>query len=693
MASQTKVEPIRPAIPAVSAARRSQTESGARADRDGAEGPQSEDVLAGSGEVLDDDEDVSLDELMISDSNDSPEEQGPGDVREPAGDTELFAAAEESELEPESGALYRDEDDEASSRAAAAAAQEAAAQEAAAQRAALEAAELRAAAEAATARDVEVADDAGGEESLRALEGEAPPSGSERDTEVGSDPEAQPVLREGPRGADALGSSEAAGAGTGDGHSVAEATTPEETGASSVADGYSIEDEAPISEPPQTQRRDAPLPSFDIPLDARANARGLTEVQAPREARSSNRASNRPLAAPLPQLSEISEEDDDDAVTHIGLPVLETSGEYSIDAGDHDYPSDRGGFAVADPGIAAIAEYNPDLSPTDARRATTRVVQRIDPSQLEPPRHREMDTMPPAGRGGALSALGGWWSRASGHFASPSFGADANRRRLSWLAENAVRPVSWVLVGSGLGAVIMLTQVDTGARAAEESQSVRSLKQTPEAEASSKPMSLIERAEAGEGDALFKITNMPASERTSALTLALERGHQTQKLNEFNEFARSLDVKEPLPANLTVRYLGYATSPETMLPALANLSQWAGSRGPDLLYAIWEKAPGGARAAGLAQQLLHSEDQRSKATPSLKTVLDLRAATSCEDYLRVLPAVLRDGDQRCSATLRALKHSDGCGDDGQQDCYACLRESTLLDEALSAVEKRVPPQL
>ena len=98
------------------------------------------------------------------------------------------------------------------------------------------------------------------------------------------------------------------------------------------------------------------------------------------------------------------------------------------------------------------------------------------------------------------------------------------------------------------------------------------------------------------------------------------------------------------------------------------------------------------RAASLAQQLLHSEDQRAKATPALLTALDLRSATSCEDYLRVLPAVQKNGDQRCSATLRALRHKDGCGDDGKQDCFACLREGTLLDDALTAIEGRPAPQ-
>src|SRR5690606_16359661 len=149
----------------------------------------------------------------------------------------------------------------------------------------------------------------------------------------------------------------------------------------------------------------------------------------------------------------------------------------------------------------------------------------------------------------------------------------------------------------------------------------------------------------------------------------------------------------PSHQDLTGLYLLFETNPVTMMPSYAHLLEWPGATSPEVLYAVWEKAPGGNRAASLAQQLLHSPDQRAKATPALITALDLRSATSCDDYLNVLPAVQRHGDQRCSATLRALKHRDGCGDDGRQDCFACLRESTLLDDALKAIESRPAPQL
>jgi hypothetical protein len=225
----------------------------------------------------------------------------------------------------------------------------------------------------------------------------------------------------------------------------------------------------------------------------------------------------------------------------------------------------------------------------------------------------------------------------------------------------------------------------------QQSQTIQSLKET--GNASRRPTTLLERAEVGDGEALFKITNMAPNERTSALTLALEAGSRAQKLNEFNEFSKGLQTppKELGPV-LLGRIVGYATSTETMLPTFELLSEWSGTRGPDVMYAIWEKA-GSSRAASLAHELLHSADQRAKATPALSAAVDLRAATTCDDYLSVLPAVVRSGDQRCVAALRTLKHTDGCGDDGKQDCYACLRDGSQLDEALTAVENRAAPAL
>lgn len=414
------------------------------------------------------------------------------------------------------------------------------------------------------------------------------------------------------------------------------------------------------------KRRDAPLPSFDIPEGEAASAR---RVPAPADPRT-------PVA--LPALSE----DDDDAVTHMGLPVVPEVA--------NDYPAVAvSGFAVADPGVAALQSLDADIARGDSRRATTRVIPRLDPRFIPQRPRSEGPAGPPLGErllGLARSA----WERVSNLVpstpAEPGWGGESSlgRRRLSWLAENVLPPLSLVLFGSGLGAgVIMLVDNDEPAR----EQALQSLQDA--SSASRGPVTLADRARAGDGEALYKITNMSQDERTSSLTLALEAGYQAQRQRELREFVKAtVSASTPLPASAVGRMVEYATSPETMLPAFQELTQWSGPVGPDLLYAVWEKAAGGSRAASLAQQLLYAADQRSKASPALQVALDLRAATSCDDYLRVLPAVVRDGDQRSSATLRYLGHSDGCGTDGKQDCYPCLREGTLLEDALKAVELR-----
>jgi hypothetical protein len=423
-----------------------------------------------------------------------------------------------------------------------------------------------------------------------------------------------------------------------------------------------------LPEPIAAKRRDAPLPSFDIPeLEASSARRGpaLVEPSAP---------------VALPALSE----DDDDAVTHMGLPVVPEVA--------NDYPAvAASGFSVADPAVAALQSLDADIARGNSRRATTRVIPRLDPKSIPARPRVHAPAGPPLGDRLVGLARTAWEQVRSWVPSAPAESAGGmeelppGRRRLSWLVENVLPPLSLVLFGSGLGAGVIMMLVDSDAPV--QAQTVQSLQDSSAAPRGAQ--SLGDRARAGDGEALYKITNMPHAERTSALTLALEAGYHAQKQKELEDFVKSSSRgSAPLPVTVVARMVEYATSNETMLPALQQLTQWPGSAGPDLLYAVWQKAAGGSRAAELAQQLLYATDQRAKASPALQVALDLRAATSCDDYLRVLPAVVRDGDQRSADTLRSLRHNDGCGTDGKQDCYACLRSGPLLDDALKAVERR-----
>ncbi len=79
------------------------------------------------------------------------------------------------------------------------------------------------------------------------------------------------------------------------------------------------------------------------------------------------------------------------------------------------------------------------------------------------------------------------------------------------------------------------------------------------------------------------------------------------------------------------------------------------------------------------------------ASKALSVALELLDARSCVDYRRVLPNVIRDGDERCLRSLRRLTYDRGCGLFGLGDCYACLRGNNALAQALEAAKSRPSP--
>jgi hypothetical protein len=424
--------------------------------------------------------------------------------------------------------------------------------------------------------------------------------------------------------------------------------------------------EPPRREPALRARvADAPLPSFDIP-DLEVEAPPLRADKRPS---APPVADKRPSAPPVAVLAPVSESGDDDAVTHMGLPTSEMGDEYP--------ELEVSGFESGDPGVAAMREFDPNVSVIDARRATTRLIPRIDPALLK---------LPPEPAPAVAAEPKTQW------LADKLRSTDV-RRKVAWVLDNVLPPLSLVLFGSGIGAGIMLLQPDrSAAPESEVQQQAQALKEAPGAP--KRGSTWLDSAEAGDADALAKIEKLPPRERTAEMTLAFETGQRARRLAEFKSLVGTLeDPAAAPPAGLASRVIDYATTPETLVPAFQTLARWEGSQGPDLLYAVWERAPGGSRAASLAQQLLQGADQRSKASAALLVALDLRNSASCEDYAKLLPSVQRDGDQRSSATLRALEHKDGCGDDGRADCFRCLRKGTALASALRATESRPGPQL
>jgi len=99
-----------------------------------------------------------------------------------------------------------------------------------------------------------------------------------------------------------------------------------------------------------------------------------------------------------------------------------------------------------------------------------------------------------------------------------------------------------------------------------------------------------------------------------------------------------------------------------------------GALGADLLFHVWAKTSLKTPSTVIAYDKLTSRKVEKNYSPGLKIAMDLREVDKCEDYLKLLPEVEKNGDERSMTRLRAMTKKRGCGDNGREDCYPCLRE-------------------
>jgi hypothetical protein len=79
---------------------------------------------------------------------------------------------------------------------------------------------------------------------------------------------------------------------------------------------------------------------------------------------------------------------------------------------------------------------------------------------------------------------------------------------------------------------------------------------------------------------------------------------------------------------------------------------------------------------------------QNAASPSLRVLLDLEHAKTCQEKLALLPNVARDADARSLPFLAAMHTTVGCGRRKRSDCFECLRHGLQLENAIAAVKQR-----
>jgi hypothetical protein len=213
----------------------------------------------------------------------------------------------------------------------------------------------------------------------------------------------------------------------------------------------------------------------------------------------------------------------------------------------------------------------------------------------------------------------------------------------------------------------------------------------PRSAASAKrPVSTEERAAAGDHAAMRKLEAVPARSRSAQSTLALAEGRLVKRRAELDAFIAEVRkspnlLKEPERAQ---RLLDYARNRETTVPALRAIAELPGSIGPDMLYELWVATSRRDEVTELAEQLVYASDVRPKASSALAVALDLRKAVACEEYRAILPRAIEYGDRRSLRLVGKLFRTYGCGGKHKGDCFACLRDDDLLEDALDAVKTR-----
>lgn len=205
--------------------------------------------------------------------------------------------------------------------------------------------------------------------------------------------------------------------------------------------------------------------------------------------------------------------------------------------------------------------------------------------------------------------------------------------------------------------------------------------------------SLVERARAGEVDAMKQIELRPQEQRTVDESLALAAGRASQKRREL-EGLRAAIQRDPKLADKpeTLRTLRDFAGDASLAPeALRAAAELPGTRGADLLYDVWTGTLGRTETTRLAKELVHSDEVRKKASKALGIALDLRNVGDCEQAKLLLPQAIQHADKRSLRPLARLLKRHGCGSNGSKDCFTCIRQGTELNDAIFAAEQRAPP--
>lgn len=215
----------------------------------------------------------------------------------------------------------------------------------------------------------------------------------------------------------------------------------------------------------------------------------------------------------------------------------------------------------------------------------------------------------------------------------------------------------------------------------------------PVASVAPPPVDEIALARGGDVAALKRLELVPAAERTIEQALAIDAGHAVRAQREARRLASDMREDPSLLEDSSTLAHAYrlALDPVVAPDLLGGLAAIEHPTVADLFDDLVARGEPGGRGGLvvsdlLASDLLERRGLRSKASPALKVILDLRTARDCWQTGEALARATQHADDRALRLLEPLATETGCGPKKLDDCYPCLRMAPYADRLPKAIE-------
>lgn len=276
-------------------------------------------------------------------------------------------------------------------------------------------------------------------------------------------------------------------------------------------------------------------------------------------------------------------------------------------------------------------------------------------------------------------------------FRAPRLG-ELRSRASKGLRSQKARPFLWA---TGFGMIIAAAVLTfLAVRARRGSAEVAVAPPPPPTSSAPRSSSPLERASAGDPEAMAAIAMRPMLERSIEDAKALAEGRIARRIGDVESLAAQSADKPDLLTDpkISGQWISYARDDAVATAALTALAKIPSATAADLMYAVWVGTGGHTAATELAKDLLYTETVRARATPALSALLEMRAATDCAKMKEVLPRAAQAADRRALRILGKLPIQRNCGASQHELCYPCLRGSDLVAKAVRAVRNRPAPR-